>query len=173
MVRREADQVRDVGLESVRCASPVGASPTPVGVGAPGSRVAVRSGETPAAEADRRKPLRGEQPYGPQQQMKPAASTDKQSESRAAHVTAKATSGAQDPKRAPGLSGVWGVARTEGGVRNARGPSSLPWSRRAGSYKPRAKSSGAERESEGTVVVVMRAQQNARGAKGPCFGCVG
>jgi hypothetical protein len=172
MVRREADEVRDVGTESVRCVFPVGASPTPVSVGAPGSRVAVRSGETPAAEADRRKPLRGEQPYGPQQ-MKPAASSHKQPESRAAHVTAKAMAGALDPKRAPGLSGVWGVARTEGRARNARGPSSLPWSRRADSYKPRAKSSGAERESEGTIVVMIWAQQNARGAKGPCFGCVG
>jgi hypothetical protein len=173
MVRREADRVRDVGFESVRCVSPVGASPTPVSDGAPGSRVAVRSGETPAAEADRRKPLWGEQPYGPQRQMKAAASTKEQPGSRAAHVTAKATSGALGPKRAPGLSEVGGVARTEGGARNARGPSLLPWSRRADSYKPRAKSSGAERESEGIVVVVIRAQQNARGAKGPCFGCVG
>jgi hypothetical protein len=105
--------------------------------------------------------------------MKPAASSEEQSESRAAHVTAKAMSGALDPKRAAGLSGVWGVARTEGGARNARGPSLQPWSRQADSYKPRAKSSGAERESEGIVVVEIRVQQNARGAKGPCFGCVG
>jgi hypothetical protein len=185
-VRRDADEGRAVGSGAARCACPVGESPIPVGVGAPGSRVAVRSGEIPAAGADRQEPLRGEQPYpavsrahrflcdvGPQQQVKPAASSEEQSGSRAAHVTAKATSGALVPKRTPGPSGVGGAALSEGEVRNTRGPSSEPWSRQADSYKPRAKSSGAERESEGIVVVEIRAQQNARGAKGPCFGRVG
>jgi hypothetical protein len=37
------------------------------------------------------------------------------------------------------------------------------------SYKPRAKSSGAQRESEGVVVVVIGVQKNAPGAKDPCF----
>jgi RNA-directed DNA polymerase len=32
-----------------------------------------------------------------------------------------------------------------------------------------AKSSGAQRESEGVVVVRIGAQNNAPGAKGPCF----
>ncbi len=37
-----------------------------------------------------------------------------------------------------------------------------------GSYKPKAKSSAGERESEGIVVVRILAQNNAGGAKGPC-----
>ena len=58
------------------------------------------------------------------------------------------------------------------GVRNARGPSAQPQSRQGGSYKPKAKSSAAQRESEGIVVVAMVAQNNAVGAKGPCGGHV-
>jgi hypothetical protein len=37
------------------------------------------------------------------------------------------------------------------------------------SYKPMAKGSGGQRESEGVVVVVIGVQNNASGAKGPCF----
>jgi hypothetical protein len=36
-------------------------------------------------------------------------------------------------------------------------------------YKPSAKASGAQRESEGVVVVMIGVQNNASGAKGPCF----
>jgi hypothetical protein len=184
MVRRDADEDRDVGPESARCASPVGESPTPVSVGAPGSRV-VAAGEISCVKADRRKPLRGEQPYlvssqahrlggvGPQHQVKPAASSESQSGSRAAHVTAKATLIVLVPKRAVGPGGVWGAALAEGGVWNTGEPSSLPLSRQAVSYKSKTKSSGAERESEGIVVVPIRVEQNTRGAKGPCFGRVG
>jgi RNA-directed DNA polymerase len=48
-----------------------------------------------------------------------------------------------------------------------------PSSRQRDSYKPPAKASAAQRESEGTVVVTSRATNNARGAKGPCGGNVG
>jgi hypothetical protein len=169
MVRRDAGKDRDAGTALARCASLVGGSPTPVSVGAPGSRVAT-AGEIPSVEADRRKPLRGERPYGPQHQVKPAASSEEQSGSRADHVAAKATSGALVPKRAPGPGGVGGAARTERGARNTRGPSSQPSSRRAARISQRVKARRVERESEGIVVVPIRAQQNARGAKGPCFG---
>lgn len=172
MVRRDAVKLRDVGDGSACCAFPTGGSPGPVSVGAPDSRVAVFGGD-PGAEADRREPLRRERPYGPQHQVKPAASSEKQSGSRAAHVTAKATSGALVPKRALGPGGVWGVARTEGRVRNTGDPSSLPLSRRAPSISQKVKGRSAERESEGIVVVPIRAQQNARGARDPYFGCVG
>jgi hypothetical protein len=37
------------------------------------------------------------------------------------------------------------------------------------SYKPMAKSSGGQRESEGVVVVGIGVQNNAPGAKDPCF----
>jgi len=172
MVRRDVSDIRDVGSPLACCAFPVGASPTPVGVGAPGSRVAVR-GEILCVEADRREPFRGERPYGPQHEVKPAASSESQSGSRAAHFTAKAMSGALVPKRASGPGGVWGAARTEGKVRNTRGPSSQPSSRRASRISHRVKACRAERESEGIVVVLIRAEQNARGAKGPHFGHVG
>jgi hypothetical protein len=61
----------------------------------------------------------------------------------------------------------------QGAVRNTRDPSVRPVSGQAGSYKPTAKSSGAQRESEGTVVVTMAATNNAVGAKGPCGGRAG
>jgi hypothetical protein len=40
------------------------------------------------------------------------------------------------------------------------------------SYKPMVKSGGAQRESEGAVVVGIRVERKARGAKGPRFGRV-
>ena len=43
-------------------------------------------------------------------------------------------------------------------------------SRQGGSYKPTAKSSAAQRESEGVVVPVMAATKNASGGKGPWGG---
>jgi RNA-directed DNA polymerase len=42
----------------------------------------------------------------------------------------------------------------------------------ARAYKPEAKSHAAQRKSEGAVVVTKLAQNNASGAKGPCFGHV-
>lgn len=59
-----------------------------------------------------------------------------------------------------------------GEVRNTGDPSAPSSSRQGGSYKPKAKSSAAQRESEGTVVVTMAATNNATGAKGPCGGQV-
>lgn len=68
----------------------------------------------------------------------------------------------------------------QGGVRNTGDPSAWPLSRQGGSYKPRAKSSAAQRESEGIIVPktvdssagtnVVR--QNAAGGKGPWGGPV-
>jgi hypothetical protein len=119
-----------------------------------------------------RKPPRRKQERGPQHQVKPAASKEKQSESRAAHVTAKATPIAPAPERATDLGGVEGAARVRGGVRNTRGPSAQPVSGQGGSYEPKAKSSAAQRESEGPVVPSIAAQKNAAGGKGPWDGRV-
>jgi RNA-directed DNA polymerase len=118
----------------------------------------------------RRKPARGPQPY-----VKPAASTELQPESRAAHVTAKAMSPAPQSggARAGGLGGVRGAARVHGEERNTRGPSAPPSSRQSDLYKPRVKASRAQRASEGAVVVSSLATNNARGAKGPCGGHAG
>lgn len=171
MVRREADERARSAKPSACCAVPAGVSPALVGAGAPVSRPTIE-GESPAVEAGCRKPLRREQPRGPQHEVKPAASSDSQSGSRAAHVTVKATSAVLDPERTVGPGGVRGVARVEGGARNTRGPSSRPLSGRAESYKPRAKSAGAERESEGVVVPVIPVQQNAGGGKDPWGGDV-
>jgi RNA-directed DNA polymerase len=58
----------------------------------------------------------------------------------------------------------------QGSRRNRRDPSAQPVSGTGGTYKPKAKASAAQRESEGTVVVPMVATNNATGAKGPCGG---
>jgi hypothetical protein len=171
------------GWAAACCACPTGESPVPVGVGAPGSRPQVVEGDLCARAGcqkpvRRREPRSGEQARGPQHHVKPAASTQLQPAGRAAHVTAKATSLAQEPKRAGGCGGVWGAARVQGQVWNVRGPSARPESGRACSYKPRAKSRRAQRESEGIVVPLGEAQaepakavrHNAAGGKGPCGG---
>src|SRR3954447_15457155 len=92
MVRRDevVREPRPRGEGTVsRCTSPAGESPVPVGAGAPGSRSQAR-GEIPVARAGRQEALRREQERGPQHEVKPAASSEKQWGSRAAHFTAKA-----------------------------------------------------------------------------------
>jgi hypothetical protein len=64
----------------------------------------------------------------------------------------------------------------QGHVRNVRGPSARPLSGQAGSYKPKVKLRGAQRESEGIVVPdgvkapTKAVGHNAAGGKGPCGG---
>jgi RNA-directed DNA polymerase len=62
------------------------------------------------------------------------------------------------------------VARTEGLVRNRRGPSAHALSGRDLLDKPMVKPRGAQRESDGVVVPMIGVQQNAPGGKGPDFG---
>ena len=186
MVRHEAkDRLNPTGggRAAACCACSAGESPVPVSVGAPGSRPQAAR-ETSAAQAGCRKPVRrrkprsGEQARGPQHEVKPAASTDLQPAGRADHVTAKATLGERVPKRSDGCGGVWGAARVQGQVRNVRGPSARPESGQARSYKPKAKSSRVQRESEGIIVPMGAVQaasakavrHNAAGGKGPCGG---
>lgn len=124
----------------------------------------------------RREPLSGGRSHGPQHKVKPAASTNAQPRGRAAHITAKATPEAGVPKPVSGSGGVGGAARVSGEARNTRGPSAQSVSGQGGSYKPKAKSSAVQRESEGTVVpqTPVRAggtnavKNNAAGGKGPC-----
>jgi hypothetical protein len=175
-VRRDANEKetsQEAELSDASCASPAGESPAPVGAEAPDSRPQAPSESSTSQaghreSAKRREPFSGERVRGPQHEVKSGASTEKQSESRAAHFTAKATTGALVSERASVLGGVVDAARVQGAVRNTRGPSAQPQSRQGGSYKPRAKASAAQRESEGIVVVAMVAQNNAIGAKGPC-----
>ena len=176
MVRRDgkAEEVAQAACEAEPCcATPAGESPVRVIAGEPGSRPPLEA-ERPTGEARCQKPsaaeaVGGEQQRGPQHQVKPAASSDKQSESRAEHVAAKAMSPARESGWAGGLGGVRGAARAEGAVRNTRDPSAQPSSRQGRPCKPKVKSGGAQRESEGAVVVMSPAQNNAGGAKGPCF----
>ena len=126
--------------------------------------------------AGRQEPLRRERQRGPQHEANAAASSDIQRESRAAHVTAKATSsGDKGPggQYSLGLSGVRVAARAEGVVRNRRDPSAQPASGKDRSYKPKVKGSGAQRESEGVVVLARGVDENAPGGKGPHFGQAG
>jgi hypothetical protein len=170
VVRRDdADSVASAS----RCSSPAGASPVSVSAGAPSSRPQA-SEEIPVAQAGCRKPLRRKPARGPQHQVKPAASSDSQSESRAGHVAAKAMSAMPQSGgvRVAGLGGVWGAARVQGDERNTRGPSARPGSGHSDSYKPMAKSSRAQRESEGVVVLPIAATNNAAGGKDPCSGLV-
>src|SRR3989442_15052532 len=73
-------------------------------------------------------PLRREPARGPKHDVKPAASTDSQSESRAGHFAAKAMSAMPQSGgvRVAGLGGGEGVARVQGEERNTRGPSAQP-----------------------------------------------
>src|SRR5262245_39997651 len=105
-----------------------GGSPASVDTGEPSSRPQ-SSGSDSDGRAGRRKPVKrrelhsGEPVRGPQHEVKPGASTDSQSESRAAHFTAKATSIARAPERAVDLGGVWGAARVQRAALNTREPS--------------------------------------------------
>jgi RNA-directed DNA polymerase len=184
VVRREEGKAKPRSGEEASscCVCLTGASPVSVSVGAPSSRPPLSGGES-SGEAGRQEPgnqrklVTREQVCGPQHEVKPGASTKIQSEStggekpnvsRAAHVTAKATSNVLDPKRTVDLGGVWGAARIQGQARNTRDPSHWPSSRQGGSYKQSVKASAGERKSEGIVVVKIPAQNNAGGAKGPC-----
>lgn len=71
--------------------------------------------------------------------------------------------------RLSGPSEVWGVARAHSPIRNRRDPSAPPTSGKDRSYKPMAKSTGAQRKSDGVVVPPMGVQHNAPGGKDPDF----
>jgi hypothetical protein len=159
------------------CIVPVGESPARVIAGEPGSRPPPEV-ERPTGEAWCQKPsaakaVGGEQQRGPQHQVKPAASSDEQFESRAEHATAKAKSPVRESGWTGGLGGVWGAARAEGEVQNTRDPSARPTSGEGHPYKPKAKAGGVQRESEGVVVPLMAVKKNAAGGKGPCSGQAG
>ena len=152
---------------------PAGASPVRAGAEAPGSRP--RSlGENPTAKRGVKGLEKREQARGPQRQVNSAASSHLQRQSRAAHVTAKAMSGARaSADSASGLSGVWEAARAQGSIGNRRDPSWQPTSGKDRPHKPMAKLAGAKRESEGAVVPPTGGQHNPSSGKGPHFGHAG
>jgi len=156
MVRRDGKDEPLPGVDEPCCTSPAGASPSPVSVGAPGSR-SPASGETPKAEARRREPREGRQGRGPQHEVKLAASTDSQSGSRAAHVTAKATTATgRSETTSAGSRGVRSAARVQGEARNTGDPSARPLSGQRNSTRPTAKATAVQRKSEGIVIAACR-----------------
>ena len=117
MVRRDDDD-GSLDPELSRCASPAGASPASVSIGAPSSR-SPEPREIVEAEARRREPRNGRQGRGPQHEVKLAASTEKQSGSRADHFTVKATSSTRESEAVVEDSrGVESAARVHGEARN-------------------------------------------------------
>ena len=180
MVRRDEDswlnRLRRRGQQFFSFASPAGASPVQGTAGDPGSR-SPTAGEIPSVEARRQEPLRREQQRGPQHQVKPAASTEKQWEGRAGHVTAKAAPDEHEPgaERSLGLPGVWGAARVEGDTRNTGDPSASLLSQQDATNKLIVKSCIVQRGSERVVVPhgaqpTKATQQNVVGGRDPCFG---
>ncbi len=176
-MRREEERTKPRSGEdqSSSCAFLAGASPASVIAGEPRSRSQVR-GRDPGARAGCQKPVKrrklfsGEHVRGPQHEVKPAASTHLQSGSRAAHVTAKATRDTRAPEHVFLPGGVGGATRVQGRVRNTRDPSAWPRSGQVASYKPKAKSTDAQRKSEGLIVPLIVTLQNVTGGKAPCFG---
>jgi RNA-directed DNA polymerase len=168
-VRRE-DNGGSADPSKLSCASPAGASPASASVGAPSSR-SPEPRETSEAEARRQEPSDGRQGRGPQHEVKLAASTDTQSGSRAAHVTAKAISSASSSEANDDDSrGVWSAARVQGGARNTGDPSAQPRVRGTRTDQAEGQAIAVQRRSEGIVVPMMMTPQNVVGGKGPWGG---
>jgi hypothetical protein len=162
MVRLEArvrlNPQRRVGA-AASCVIPAGESQFSGDVGAPSSRRRVVEGDFHARAvhhkpARRREPSCGEREHVPRHEAKPARSTQLQPTGRAAHVTAKATPPERDPKRAGGCGGVCSAARAKEWPWGARESSARPESARANSCMPKARSSRAQWESDGTGVSI-------------------
>ena len=168
-MRRDDDDGTDP--LKARCALPAGESPAPVGVGAPGSR-SPESGESSKAEARRQEPVNnGRQGRGPQHQVKLAASTELRPGSRADHFTEKATSTTKRSEPVVEDSrGVWSAARVQGKARNTGDPSAQSQVRDTRFDQADGQAIAVQRKSEGSVVPMMMAPQNAIGGKGPWGG---
>ena len=163
MVRPDESNHRCLSLARFgsRCIEPAGGSPVPVGTGAPGSRPRA-GGEILLVRAGCHKPLWREQARGPQLGVNAAASTEEQWESRAAHVTAKATDSILD------LSGVPGGDTLGQNNAEQERPSPAGMSGTDRPYKAgRPKSRGAGRESEGSTLPV-KACSKTRCREGLC-----
>src|SRR5437868_10441961 len=170
MERREDDD-GSVDPETSSCASPAGASPASVSVGAPSSR-SPEPREIAEAEARRQEPVNnGRQGRGPQHEVKLAASTEKQSGSRTAHFTVKATSSTRRSETIGEDSrGVRSAARVHGEARNTGDPSTQSRVRDTRSDQAECQAPAVQRKSEGIVVPMRTATQNAVGGKGPWGG---
>jgi hypothetical protein len=153
MVRRE-DNGGSQDPKLSRCASPARASPASVSVGAPSSR-SPEPREIAEAEARRREPSNGRQGRGPQHEVKIAASTDTQSGSRAAHVTAKATSSTRTSEaNVEDSRGVQIAARVHGEARNTGDPSAQFVVTSTRLDQADGQAIAVQRKSEGIIVLI-------------------
>ena len=149
---------------------PVGESPTRVSAGAPGSRPQSR-GEIPAAERGVESLFGGSKRAGWNCSLvrltigEPSRSCHGEGHVRQSWFRIGCGG-------SPRGTGTCTRARSDHGTRETRLCSLVSKDR---SYKPMVKSGGAQRESEGVVVVVIGVELKAPGAKDPRFdrGCVG
>jgi hypothetical protein len=143
---------------------PAGESPVRVSAGAPGSRPQSR-GEIPAAERGVRSLFGGSKRAGWDCSLvtftigEPSRSCHGEGHVRQSQVRIGCGGSLRGTETCT-------RARSGHGTREARLGSLVSKDR---SYKPMAKSSGAQRESEGAIVVGIGVQKNAPGAKGPRF----
>src|SRR5215211_2425780 len=143
---------------------PAGASPVPVGAGAPGSR--------PRLVIERWWAERGvESLFGGSKRVGWDCSLVRVTigePSRSCHGEGHVRQSRSGIGCGGSLRGTETCtrARSDHGTRETRLSSLVSKDR---SYKPTAKACGGQRESEGVVVVRIGAQHNAPGAKGPCF----
>lgn len=112
----------------------------------------------------------GEQSCGPndREPLQPREIDAERRRSRADHVAAKATDWTSRTGCVQGPSGVWEAARSDSLGRNRRGPTRPPTSGKDPFYKPKAKWTGAERESEGLIVLPTPGESRDEG-RGPAL----
>jgi hypothetical protein len=149
---------------------PAGGSPVRVSAGAPGSRPQSR-GEIPAAERGVESLFGGSKRVGWDCSLVRVTIGEP---SRSSHGEGQVRQSWFRIGCGGSLRGTETCtrARSDHGTRETRLASLVSKDR---SYKPKAKSSGGQRESDGVVVVEIGVQNNAPGAKGPDFdrACVG
>lgn len=143
---------------------PAGGSPVRVSAGAPGSRPQSR-GEIPAAERGVESLFGGSKRAGWDCSLVRVTTGEP---SRSCHGEGHVRQSYSRIGCGGSLRGTETCtrARSDRGTRETRLASLVSEDR---SYKPMAKSCGGQRESEGVVVVMIGVQNNAPGAKDPCF----
>lgn len=151
------------------CTDLVGASPTPVGAEAPGSRLP-EEGETRLSEAQRQEPRKEGANERVATKVNATASSVLQPkgvrESRVAHFTTKATHIDLDSERSVGFPGVQAATRLERAVRNWRGPPRQPASGKDQGYKPGGESSWSREGVRGAHSTVEAVHENAVEGRG-------
>ena len=150
-----------------------GESPVRVSAGAPGSRLRSR-GEIRAARQSVKSPCKkGEQTNGPQQSVNAIASTNYQPkgvwESRAFHVTAKATDSILDRNECWISPGSQAAARWERAVRNRRDPTWQPSQAKTGRIRLEAESVRSREGVRGASSTREGVQDNTPEGRGPAL----